>query len=481
MTWPWARWVWAATLAMALALIPGAAAWAHGRFPVPNGLVFHPTDPAVMVVRSTRGLIATTDGGASWAWMCLEVVEVSTFGQQDPALALMGDGRLVAASGLRGVIRSDPAWCVWAETELSEERRYFVIDQAKHPTLPDTTFVVTSSGTPTVNLVFRSDDGGATWQPTNDGIEAVFFESITIAPSTPDVIYLSAITPDLATREGRLYYSTNGGESWDFTSIPLLEGEHKPVVSGVDPTDPSRVFVTVLHNDFQLEPPEERLLLSENGGASLTEVLSAPHLRAFAISGDGTRAWAGDDAAGGFWRSNNGGASFELVDAVTQVHCLEWHDGKLWRCANHFREGFAVATSEDGGDSFTPFFRFTDVGRMVACPGDAVPGDTLLAICHPYIVCDGLPELGLCPNLVAPQVDCGPVQEGCEAPDGGPQGDASIDSGLPGATPGRASGCGCATVAYMSHGWMSWAWMLVGLWLWRCRRGRLTCSKSSTR
>jgi MYXO-CTERM domain-containing protein len=418
---------------VAVACMPRASVQAHGRFPNANGLVFHPTDTDRWVVRSTRGLMVTTDGGHTWHWMCLEVAEASTFGQEDPAFAMMGDGALVATTGLQGVVRSDPTWCAWTEAVLSDEMRYFVIDQARHPTLPNSTFVVTSSGGSTVNGVYRSDDGGHTWEATSDGgIDAILFESIAVAPSDPEVLYLTAIRPGSSPPEAFVYVSTNGGADWAEppTGIELLDGEVRPVVAGVDPTDPERVFVRILHNDFVSEPPPERLLLSEDGGVSFTPVHSSPHLRSFAISPDGTTVWVGDDQGGGLWRSTNGGHDYELIGS-RQVHCLEWHDGLLWMCTNNSREGFAVATSDDLGDSFTPVFAFDNLQGLFPCPDD-----TLIETCDAFIICDALPELGLDPDALVPQAGC----SGGLADAGGAQ-----DAGEATPDPSGTAGCSCST------------------------------------
>jgi MYXO-CTERM domain-containing protein len=444
---------------------------AHGRFPVPNGLVFHPTDPDFMVVRSTRGLLVTSDGGASWHWMCLEVAEASSFGREDPSFAMMGDGSLVASTGLQGVVRSDPTWCTWSEAVLSEDMRYFVIDQARHPVLPNTTFVVTSSGTPTVNGVYRSDDGGHTWAPTREGgIDAVFFESIAVAPSDPDVIYLTAVTFESTTRQGHLYVSRDGGESWADPSTPIAlhEGERLPIIAGVDPTDPDRVFVRIMHDDFLFDPPLERLLLSEDGGESFETVHTAPHIRSFAMSTDGMTAWAGDDGDGGLWRSDNAGVDFEAIDASIQVHCLEWHDGRLWMCANDFREGFAVARSDDLGETFTPFFAFDDVQGMHPCPGDG-----LLEICVPSIICDALPELGLNPHALVPEAECpGGDGGGVDAGTGADAGEANGgDGGGGGAETDTDGGCNCS-VPTAAGGPGAAAMLGLPMLLWITRRSR---------
>ena len=50
-----------ATLA-ALLLFP-AFAQAHGRFPEAGAIIFHPTDPQMIVARTSYGLLVTRDGG----------------------------------------------------------------------------------------------------------------------------------------------------------------------------------------------------------------------------------------------------------------------------------------------------------------------------------------------------------------------------------------------------------------------------------
>lgn len=64
--------------------------------------------------------------------------------------------------------------------------------------------------------VFRSDDGGNTWKPSNEGLPNLFVQEIAFAPSRPNRVYLTLLT---TAREGEawnggVYRSDDGGKTW---------------------------------------------------------------------------------------------------------------------------------------------------------------------------------------------------------------------------------------------------------------------------
>src|SRR5687768_6126272 len=71
---------------MALALLLGwpAAAAAHGAFPAPGLIVVHPSDAERVLVRTTYGLTETRDRGATWTWVCPEVIEYNPANETPP-------------------------------------------------------------------------------------------------------------------------------------------------------------------------------------------------------------------------------------------------------------------------------------------------------------------------------------------------------------------------------------------------------------
>lgn len=94
-------------------------------------------------------------------------------------------------------------------------------------------------------------------------------------------------------------------------------------IAGVDPTDAEVVYV---RTTLALG---SALLRSGDGGARFeTAARTADEMLGFALSDDGRTVWYGSNA-GGLFRSDDRGRSFERVDGLP-VSCLEQHQGKLW-------------------------------------------------------------------------------------------------------------------------------------------------------
>jgi photosystem II stability/assembly factor-like uncharacterized protein len=120
--------------------------------------------------------------------------------------------------------------------------------------------------------VWKTDDYGRTWAPIFDDQPTGSIGAIAVAPSAPNVIYVSSgeglQRPDLSTGDG-IYRSTDAGKTW--THLGLRDGQQIASII-VDPQDPLRVFVAVLGHPYG--PSEERgVFRSTNGGDSWQKVL----------------------------------------------------------------------------------------------------------------------------------------------------------------------------------------------------------------
>jgi photosystem II stability/assembly factor-like uncharacterized protein len=111
---------------------------------------------------------------------------------------------------------------------------------AVDPTAPTSTFLAGAAS----GGIWRTDDGGLTWQPrTDDMAHVLAIAAIAFSPSLPDRVY--AATGDYAmglfTGVG-LLRSDDGGLTWDLGLETDLGGRTASAV-GVHPTDPDRVWV----------------------------------------------------------------------------------------------------------------------------------------------------------------------------------------------------------------------------------------------
>src|ERR1700675_394186 len=78
-----------------------------------------------------------------------------------------------------------------------------------------------SMGTPGGG-VFKTSDGGTTWQPTTDGFFGGTIGAIAVSESNPDIVYVAtgeyAIRGNVSHGDG-VYRSDNGGKSWTYVGL----------------------------------------------------------------------------------------------------------------------------------------------------------------------------------------------------------------------------------------------------------------------
>jgi photosystem II stability/assembly factor-like uncharacterized protein len=167
--------------------------------PIISKLVPDPTDPDILYAVNTypfafgpepHRVWKTTDGGVSWRPL---------------PYPLTGPG---------------------AETQLT------VLDLAVDPSDPSTLFLASEGDNvedPSWQGVFRSRDGGETWENVVPG----FFEGLAVHPGAPGRIF--------ALSSSGLYRSTDHGDHWDKVFPP--DGDHLLRWMAVAPSDPNIVYV----------------------------------------------------------------------------------------------------------------------------------------------------------------------------------------------------------------------------------------------
>ncbi len=132
--------------------------------------------------------------------------------------------------------------------------------------------------------VFATHDGGATWEPRNQGVTADFLpdggkdlavgqcpQSFWMHPQRPDRLYQKHRTG--------VFRSDNGGRSWTNISAGIPDPQYG-FASAIDPADPDTLFVVPLESDQVHAPANGRLTLyrsrdSGNTWQPLTRGLAA--------------------------------------------------------------------------------------------------------------------------------------------------------------------------------------------------------------
>lgn len=95
--------------------------------------------------------------------------------------------------------------------------------------------------------VFRTEDGGETWELRSSGIDNLDLRSIAVAPSNPDILYAGSVdATDETGRSGQIYKSVDGGQTWlDVTGGIDHEGPHIIISIVIHPTNPDVVYASV--------------------------------------------------------------------------------------------------------------------------------------------------------------------------------------------------------------------------------------------
>jgi photosystem II stability/assembly factor-like uncharacterized protein len=258
-----------------------------------GALAVAPSDPRVIYAGSGEGLqrpdlsvgdgiYKSTDGGETWEHLGLRD------GQQIPMVLVdPSDPNRVFAAVLghpygpnaeRGVFRSTDGGRTW-EKVLYRDQNTGAVDLAFDPADPHVLYaslwaarqapweIGASFQVPGSGL-YKSTDGGGSWQPLTRGLpsaaEGLGRIGIGVAPSRPGRIYLQV---DADAAHGGLYRSDDGGASWRrVSSEPRIWGRGGDFAEvRVDPKNPDVVYVC-----------NTSTYRSTDGGESFTAIKGAP-------------------------------------------------------------------------------------------------------------------------------------------------------------------------------------------------------------
>jgi hypothetical protein len=152
----------------------------------------HPADPGrLLVAMSTGGVYRSADGGESWA---------------------------PANRGIKAYFMPDP----WPEFGQCVHR------VARDAADPERLYAQNHHG------VYRSTDGGDSWQSIADTLPSDFGFPMVAHPSRPGVIWNFPLTADSerhpAELRCRVFRSTDAGDKWEPQATGLPEGPYYPVV-----------------------------------------------------------------------------------------------------------------------------------------------------------------------------------------------------------------------------------------------------------
>ncbi len=197
-----------------------------------------PTDPdKVYAGAEDASLFLSTDGAATWQELAGLRTHDSGPGWQPGAGGMCthtilidptDEDRLHVAISAAGVFRSDDAGATWQPTnrglhsegipDPGAEVGHCVHRIARHPSRPDVLFMQKHWD------VMRSDDRGDSWHEVSGNLPSDFGFPVSVHAHEPDTVYVVPITSDSEhfPPEGKLrvYRSRTGGDEWE----PLTQG-----------------------------------------------------------------------------------------------------------------------------------------------------------------------------------------------------------------------------------------------------------------
>jgi photosystem II stability/assembly factor-like uncharacterized protein len=218
--------------------------------------------------------------------------------------------------------------------------------------------------TPSGSGMYRSADGGATWTPltasSNTGLPKGPWGrvEVTVAPSDPRVVYAF-----IESTSSALFRSSDGGATWDRRddSQNMVWRPFYFARLVVDPSDPDHLFKPDLH-----------LVVSEDGGRSFSNTSGGSHgdwhdlwidptNPAHVIGGDDGGLWISWDRGSRWWKANNlpvsqfYHVSVDMKDPYQVYGGLQ--DNSSWVGDSYYPGGITNQRWENlyGGDGFWAF------------------------------------------------------------------------------------------------------------------------------
>lgn len=430
----------AGTLALA-ALLGAGHASANGRFPAAGHISVDPANEAHVAVRTTYGLLVTSDGGASWDWICEQAVKWT--GQYDPSITITADGTILAGIyDHLSVGRGDH--CGWSSAAGLDQKN--VVDVSTEKMAPASAIALTSNGLggdTFTTQVWEAPDNAMTWAQAGADLPGDF-QALTVdsAPSNPMRLYVSGLHTGGA--QGAIERSVDRGKTWERLDIPGTNVDKAPYIAAIDPVDEQVLYV-------RLTGSPGRLLRSPDGGMTWQDAFQGVGiLKGFALSPDGETILVGGETDG-VWRGAADTLQFEKVSPVG-VQCLAWSQAAVYACAAEFKDKFTVGRSTDQGETFEPMMHLACVRGPLACSADTEVGKECPGVWD--ATADAIDQSSCFDGTGG-----GGAGGGGGAPDAGPTGGGGDDPG----------GCGCRVAG--ASGAAGGAGALLGLAL-AARRAR---------
>ncbi len=221
--------------------------------------------------------------------------------------------------------------------------------------MPERIYAGTSRG-----ALYRSLDGGGSWEPAANGLEALFFESLTIDPFQPLRVF--------AATGSQLFVSADGAESWQ--AVAGLAGRFVSQVL-ISPSGPTEVFAAAHDEVYRSTDGGESWFRANQGLGAI----SGRRINALAASAaEPLQLYAGTDQ--GLLHSSDRGETWRIVqlglaerDTVFSIAVDPSDSSRLYLNT----QGMLLRSS-DGGETWSQTFGIPEgwvIAQVLVDPADS--------------------------------------------------------------------------------------------------------------
>ena len=198
------------------------------------------------------GIYKSNDGGSSWKHMGLKssehISKIIVHPDDSNTIWVAAVGPLWSSGGDRGVYKSTDGGQTW-NAALSIDKHTGVADMIIDPSNPDVLYaaahqrarhVFTYLGGGPGSAIYKSVDGGDTWTKSSSGLPSVDLGRIGLSISEADPSKINAIVEAAEGKNG-FYRSTDAGASWQKRGGHVTSGNYyQEIIS--DPTNADIIF-----------------------------------------------------------------------------------------------------------------------------------------------------------------------------------------------------------------------------------------------
>ncbi len=389
-----------------------------------------PSQPGTFYMGATGGGVwKSTDYGVSWTnvsdgFFASPSIGAIRVADSNPNIVYVGTGSDGIRSNVivgKGVYKSTDGGKKWAALGLEKTAHIGAVEI--HPTNPDIAFVaaIGNAFAPDPERgVFRTKNGGKSWEKVLFISDTIGVADLEFAPDNPNIVYAAAWhvnrtpwTIISGGKEGGIYKSTDGGDTWKKLGKGLPTGLIGKIDLAVAPSNPNRLWAIV-----EAPQGEGGVFRSDDKGESFElvstkkELLDRPFyycnidvnpLNADVIYVSSTSLWKSTDG-GKSWRSMrvphgdthdmwiNPNDSLLLIESNDGGANVTTNGGKTW--STQFNQPTAELYQVEVDDQF-PYWLYAgqqDNYTTIAVP--SFPPHTMQAGANAYIMDTGGCETG---------------------------------------------------------------------------------------